>query len=579
MWIPIDSRIRINAWETANTSAYVTLTVRVETVGAQSITITSGTLTVNGQTYTASGSSNGTGDAEAIFTRTGCTAYYGGASSLSVGISCNITYAYESGGAIYPGNTVTASGSYSATKPVTAAISTSANSVTLGNSINITTSGGSAGAMTFKVGGSVIETKANIGNTTTSWTPSLANYAGLNTTGTSMTCTITWNGITKNVTLVIPQNSSTKPTASVTMSVNSGGLSGLYVQGKSTAKATVSTTTKYSAKISSVSVTMNGTTIAATATDGTKVTWTATSGLLTTSGSNTCSVTITDTRGFTNTASATFTVQAYSSPTLSGVSIFRSTSGGTASTTGTYIRFNFTPTISPVTSGGTSYNAKTYKLRYKLQTASTWTETSGTLSSYTAATGYTVGGGSIATTSAYDAQLTITDSFETVYSASFSIPTEAVMMDFNSAGTGGGIGMYTQAAGQLDIAWNIKGHGTLDTTNYPLASTRITPTYTTNSYCSSTSVGRVWIRRQGAFGFLHFNLSIDSTALTSSAGFVEIMRFSGVTLAQDEYCTIPSQSGQSTLLMQILTTGIVKIYTDYGSASGFYRAEMPLIFA
>lgn len=117
------------------------------------------------------------------------------------------------------------------------------------------------------------------------------------------------------------------------------------------------------------------------------------------------------------------------------------------------------------------------------------------------------------------------------------------------------------------------------TATYPATSNQLSPTYTTNSYCSSTSVGRVWIRRQGSFGFLHFNLLIDSTSLTSSAGFVEIGRFSGVTLKQDEYCTIPSQSGNSTILMQILTTGVMKIYTAYGSASGFYRVEMPLIFA
>ena len=117
------------------------------------------------------------------------------------------------------------------------------------------------------------------------------------------------------------------------------------------------------------------------------------------------------------------------------------------------------------------------------------------------------------------------------------------------------------------------------TASYPATDTQITRTHTTNSYCSSTSTGRVWIRKQGSFGFLHFNLSIDSTALTNSAGFVEIMRFSGVTLKQDEYCTIPSQSGNSTILMQISTAGIVTIYTHYGSASGFYRVEMPLIFA
>lgn len=117
------------------------------------------------------------------------------------------------------------------------------------------------------------------------------------------------------------------------------------------------------------------------------------------------------------------------------------------------------------------------------------------------------------------------------------------------------------------------------TATYPATSSQLSPTYTTNSYCSSTSVGRVWIRRQGSFGVMHFNLSIDSTSLTSSAGEVEIMRFSGITLQQAGFFNIPSQSGSSTILMSISTAGIVKIYTAYGSANGFYRAEVPLMFA
>lgn len=117
------------------------------------------------------------------------------------------------------------------------------------------------------------------------------------------------------------------------------------------------------------------------------------------------------------------------------------------------------------------------------------------------------------------------------------------------------------------------------TASYPATSTQISPTYTTNSYCSSTSVGRVWIRRQGSFGVMHFNLAIDSTSLTNSAGEVEIMRFSGITLQQAGFFNIPSQSGSSTILMSISTAGIVKIYTAYGSANGFYRVEAPLMFA
>lgn len=62
-------------------------------------------------------------------------------------------------------------------------------------------------------------------------------------------------------------------------------------------------------------------------------------------------------------------------------------------------------------------------------------------------------------TTLYEARAYIQDSFEKVYSAVVTIPTAEVIMDFNADGTGGGIGMYTQKAGQLDIAWDIVTHG------------------------------------------------------------------------------------------------------------------------
>ena len=114
---------------------------------------------------------------------------------------------------------------------------------------------------------------------------------------------------------------------------------------------------------------------------------------------------------------------------------------------------------------------------------------------------------------------------------------------------------------------------------YPLKSETIAPTYTTNSYCSQTSVNRVWIRKLGSIGVVHFNLSIDGTALTSSAGFVEIMQFTGLTPIQNAALNVPSQSGNSSILVTVGTDGKVTIYTAYGSASGFYRAEIPLLFA
>ena len=168
---------------------------------------------------------------------------------------------------------------------------------------------------------------------------------------------------------------------------------------------------------------------------------------------------------------------------------------------------------------------------------------------------------------------------------SLSNANDRLILDFDTSTNDGCLQFCKSAASGLPVMellnTGLKFYNTSGnlTATYPATSSQLSPTYTTNSYCSSTSVGRVWITQQGSFGAMHLNLSIDSTALTNSAGEVEIMRFSGITLKQAVFFNIPSQSGNSTILMTVSTAGIVKIYTAYGSASGFYRAEVPLMFA
>lgn len=446
----IDTYLQLNVWEQANTSSYVTLAMQLQKATVGTIRNVSGTLKLGGRSVPINLSNEYSGSGTVLYTVSGVSPPYNGNATVTSTVSFIGTYEIYAPG---PGTWISQSASftdyYTATRPVQPAISTSATTVTLGSSVSITTSGGSSGSMTWRVG-SHTGTVATFANETKSWTPALATFAPYNPTGTSMTCTLTWNGATKNITLTIPSNSSTNPTASVAMSINSGGLAGLYVQNQTTAKATVSTTTKYGATITNYSISLNGVTYNSTP---------AVSGPLKTSGSNTCSVTVTDSRGFTATASASFTVQAYSNPTISNLQIFRSNSSGTAKSDGTYLRFAFTPAISSVLSN----NAKGYRLEYR-EVGGAWTAVTGTLSSYTSFTPQTVNAG-LSTTTLYEARVGLTDSFHThaggttVYSTIISIPTDEVMMDFNSDGDGGGIGMYTQAAGHLDVAWDVITHG------------------------------------------------------------------------------------------------------------------------
>lgn len=347
-----------------------------------------------------------------------------------------------------------------ADRPVSVSINC-ASSVTLGSALSITTANGWSSAMTWSAGGSSGSVQT-VGNTTFSWTPLFNTFAGkYGATVSSISCTLSWCGATKTISLVLPQNASTKPSISGVAVSAVNPLGSAYVQGKSKATVTVTASGNYSATIKSYSITVNGETINTTSN-------TATSGLLNTAGSNTATVTVIDSRGFTNSAtSPAFTVNAYASPTIGSVNLYRSDSAGNASNSGTYVTFNFTPTIANING-----NEKKYYLQWRNAGGSSFSnDTSGDLSSYTGAQSIRRSGYNA--TTAYEVRVAIKDSYETVYSGIFNIPTASVLMDFNSAGTGGGIGMYTQAAGYLDVAWKVRAR---DGLNIPFTGTGVSST-------------------------------------------------------------------------------------------------------
>lgn len=474
-----DNFIRLNVWETANNASYVTLTMALEKNDAHPIRNVVGTLRIGGKRVTIdrTTSANYDGAGTVLYTWSASIPYDNdNVMTLTTSFEGSYEIYNTPTQAAWNYNSVNRVGYYTATRPVTKSISTNKSTVTLGtDSVTITTSGGSSGALTWKVGNNAAQTIATVGNTTTTWSPTLAT-AGMSQAmssvpnSASMTCTLTWNGVSKNITLKIPDNSSTKPSVSIAMAVAGSTVGGLYVQGKSNAKATVTANGKYGATIPSTgySISLNGQTYTSNP---------ATSGLLNTAGTNTCTVTVTDSRGFQSTASQTFTVTAYSSPKINNVSIYRSNASNIADVSGTYITFKFTPAITALANN----NAKNYGIEVR-QVGSSWpSPTTGVLSSYTAAATYT--SAQVSATTLYEARAYIQDSFEKVYSTVVMIPTAEVIMDFNTAGTGGGIGMYTQKENQLDIAWNVAIHGdrtAMDVTNglvFRDASNNVTASY------------------------------------------------------------------------------------------------------
>ena len=342
----------------------------------------------------------------------------------------------------------------------------SCSNVTMGNAVTIYTNRKSS-SFTHKleilVNNVVKETFTSVGESK-SWTPAIATYAPLNTSGTTVSATIrctTYNGNTQvgtaktcSVTLTIPNNSTTKPTASIAIEeANSTMISkawGIYVQGKSQLKVTLSGTAKYSASISSYSSSANGGSYSSTP---------YTTGLLNGSGTQYVKATAKDSRGFSSAeASQSYSVVAYSNPTITTASAVRSDSSGNESDEGTCLKYSFVASVSSVS----NKNSAVYKLGYKKSTASSYTYVTIASSGYSLnKTNQILSGVTLDTNSSYDIIFTVQDAFITV-SKSAEVPSGFDLMNFNTSGKSMAIGKVSEASAsekKLEIALDTEYKG------------------------------------------------------------------------------------------------------------------------
>ena len=316
----------------------------------------------------------------------------------------------------------------------------SVSGTTIGSSMTITTNRASSSfthTLTYSIGSLSGTIATGVGASTT-WTipASLANAIPNATSGTlTINCT-TYSGSTnigsKSITCTISVPSSYVPSiSSVSLSEAVSGIAskfGCYVQGKSKISGTVSASGTYSSTIKSYKITINGATYTSS---------TFTTGVLNTTGSNTCSVTVTDSRGRTASKSATFTVVAYSNPYITTFSVVRCNGDGTVSENGAYAKVVVKGGVSSVN----SKNSYSYKLEYKTTSASSYTNYSISNSAYTIDKTYA--NISVSTDSSYDFRLTISDYF-TSATKTISLSSVFQLMNYNSSGKGLAIGKVSE---------------------------------------------------------------------------------------------------------------------------------------
>lgn len=327
----------------------------------------------------------------------------------------------------------------------------SASSVDMGSAVTVYTDRLSTAAMhtiSYSFAGATGQIGTDVGDSV-SWTPPL-NLAQRIPSATSGLCTITcdtyYAGVltgTKTCTMTLTVPGSVVPSISgVNYAEVVAGIAaqfGAYVQNKSKLAVSIMASGAQGSTITAYRSTLNGTAY---------TTSSFTTNVLSVAGDATLSVTATDSRGRTVTATRTISVQAYAQPTLSLFKAERCNSAGTApQTDGNRVRISATAGASSVG----SKNTMTCTVFYKLSSLSTWTQaTTITHNNYSITASNLLLPQTFDVLSSFDLMIRVADFFHTV-EQSVSIGTKQVIMDFFRNGTGIAFGKVAETSGVVEF--------------------------------------------------------------------------------------------------------------------------------
>ena len=376
----------------------------------------------------------------------------------------------------FAGQKTSGSGTFTLdTVPRASAIS-SAGAVTLGNACNVKWTPASAsfryklkfsiGNWTYTTGAIHPDRKTEYPYTGYTIPLEAANQIPNGKTGTMTVTLYTYSDAaatkqvgsasSKTFTVTVPDNSNTKPAISMTLTpVGSlpSAFAGLYIQGKTKVKATLSAAGQYGATIKSYSMKVDG--ISYDSGDS------YTSDYLSTYGIKTVCGYATDSREITGSNSEDITVIAYSKPKVSVSVCGRCDASGNLTASGTYLKITAARTYSPVVSGDVQKNFCQIRYRYKAASAPSYSEWAtilacDTLTTNQVETGALLGG-VLAVDSSYMVQVQAIDDIGDYAETTISIPTDIVYMHRKKNAMG--LGKYCEGENLLDVAWDAHFHG------------------------------------------------------------------------------------------------------------------------
>lgn len=243
---------------------------------------------------------------------------------------------------------------------------------------------------------------------------------------------------------------SVKPTISnFTVLVNSGGLDGFFVQGKSTAKLTCTATMGNGATVSSYSFSGPDLNVSSTSSSATTTT-------LLSSGTFTYKVTVTDSRGRTASSEKQITVYPYAKPSFKSVMVNRANSAGTLDSSGTYAKYTIEGVYSSVdgkntrtiTAAYSSDDGATYSSATTIQAA---TDLNNTISGV-------YGSGALSTAKSYMIKFIIKDGYGETDTAILILSTISRAINIKVDGSGIAFGKMAEGDG-IETFWNMNFRG------------------------------------------------------------------------------------------------------------------------
>ena len=435
------SIVQVNAYLVSSGSSYTVNSSVEKTVR----------LKIDGVTYTKSASglaSLSGGEKKLLFSKT-VTVKHAADGTKSISIACEFDIEVTLGGTYYGTVLAPSSGTATATLDVIPRATTPTTSGTLnvGSAITINTPRASSAfthTVQYSLDNSTWTTIATNVGTSTTWTlpAALATAKPNAKTGTVYIRCITYNSGANIGNVVISRtynitSSYAAPTVALTASQTNDANISSYIRGRSSVTLKATATLKHGAKAAKFVFTYGGTTKTVTTTSSTaSVVFILPDNA---AASYEYSVTLTDSRGYTASASGTLTTIAYTAPTITALTVVRGDYNGSTFTenkAGKSLRIIATGSITSLSNN----NAKKYKIDYKVDGASEYTE----LVAETNAANYAVSvthytDAIFDENKAYVVRFVLKDSFQSVIRP-VNVSTQLVMMNFSADGKSMGIG-------------------------------------------------------------------------------------------------------------------------------------------